>query len=193
MLADIIFDIDGVLLKKKEHDFKVFAENSKINYAQAEKVFKEVFFECSIGERDLKEVITPLLINWGWEASVEEFLEKWFESDFEVNEKLLEKTQELNRRGHRLHVASNQEKHRAQFLAERLLNQMDLEKSFMSWEMGVDKSNARFFERIIDGLKNDPEKIYFFDDNLAYVKVARKTGIQAVLFEKTEDVEKFVK
>lgn len=189
MLPYIIFDIDGVLLKKQEEKPKRFARKLKINYALAEKTFEEVFFECSIGRKDLKDIISPRLTSWGWQGSADEFLNAWFDEDFQPNEDLLSMIDLLRKSEYKIFIASNQEKYRAEYLKERLFALGYFQESFMSWEMGVDKSSVTFFEKVINKLNKTPEAICFFDDNPQYVEVALKTGINAAVFRGVTDLQ----
>ncbi len=53
----------------------------------------------------------------------------------------------------------------------------------LSFEMGVDKPHLRAFEMLIKKLGMPPAEIVFIDDNPENIEAAKKTGIDAVLFE----------
>lgn len=77
------------------------------------------------------------------------------------------------------------------FLSQ-ILKENDLEKLFdtiiISSEIGAAKPDPLFFEKTFEILKESPNNLLFFDDNLANVKAAQKLGIEAQLFKNIEDV-----
>jgi putative hydrolase of the HAD superfamily len=61
-----------------------------------------------IGKADLKEVVRPFLKEWGWEKSVEDFLDYWFKSEHKIDEELVDYIQELRKKGVNCYLVTNQ-------------------------------------------------------------------------------------
>lgn len=53
----------------------------------------------------------------------------------------------------------------------------------LSYEIGVDKPQLKAFKILIDQLGMPPAEIVFIDDNPENIEAAKKTGIDAILFE----------
>ena len=51
-------------------------------------------------------------------------------------------------------------------------------------ELGIAKSDPRFYESALDKLKLRPHEAIFVDDTQQYLCVAAKLGVKAVLFDK---------
>ncbi len=75
MIKAVIFDVDGVLIdltiEKAKNQFK---RDWGITPEQTEHFFGNEFVACLQGKADLKEVISPYLIEWGWNDYTNVFL-----------------------------------------------------------------------------------------------------------------------
>src|SRR5450432_1293608 len=111
MLKTMLFDVDGVLVVNEkpflyhlEHDYGISRETIR-------PFFKNIFANLLIGHLDLKEVLAPHLQEWGWQRSVDEFLQYWFVSECTIDETLVEYVQQLRQKGIPCYLATNQEQY----------------------------------------------------------------------------------
>lgn len=187
MIKTILFDADGVLINAE-----MFSRQLEKQYGiPAERLnpfFAEKFVDCLVGKADLKEVIEPYMKEWGWQGTVDELTDFWFTVEHKVDEQLIAYIQQLRQQGIACYVATNQEKHRAEYM----LNDMGFGESFdgvfASAHLGEKKPSLAFFERILAKLSiTDPTEVLFWDDTPASIEAARQVGIQAEQYIGFED------
>lgn len=177
-----LFDADGVVTSPKmfsvdlEKDFGIKPEVLK-------PFFHGPFQSCLIGNADLRTVIKPHLAQWGWSGNVDTFLEYWFTSENEVNQKAIELVSDLRKRGTRCYIATNQEAYRARYMRERMHFDALFDGIFSSADLGCKKPSHQFFENLLGRI--DPhgdiprEEIVFWDDKTENIEAAREVGIRA--------------
>ena len=193
----ILFDVDGVLIRpphfyNKELELKGYkgAEESLNTY------YSESNHLPSIeGRVDSKESITPYLRNFGWEHSADEY----FEQQFGFERKYLDRdvmliVDKLRTQGVKCYLATDQEKHRAQYLLESMNFKTIFNAHFISCLIGSRKCHNSFWEYVIRELKAahvsiEPDEIMFFDDIQGNIDTALKFGIKAKLFESVSQFE----
>ncbi|MGI8419619.1 MAG: hypothetical protein ACR2LN_03155 [Candidatus Levyibacteriota bacterium] len=110
MIKALIFDVDGVLIDLTLEQVKNQLERDwGITPEQTEPFFAKEFVDCLKGQADLKEAITPYLKKWGWNDSINAYLDYWFESQKNINKQLIAEIQLLKKKGYKMYVATNQE------------------------------------------------------------------------------------
>lgn len=87
MIKSILFDADGVLINSERFSVHL-ARDYGIEADKTLPFFQGAFKACIVGNADLKEVIRPYLKEWGWEKSVDEFLDYWFKVEHKIDEVL---------------------------------------------------------------------------------------------------------
>jgi len=184
----ILFDADGVTLKKgTEYFSEKFAREYDAPLDEITEFFKHEFRECQTGKRDLKKELEERLPKWGWDKSVDEFLEYWFESDVHIDEKVIGKIRELRAQGVICCLATDQEKYRAQYLHDRLGN--EFEHLFFSYELGHTKNEQGFFMEAAHQLDVEPKDMRYWDDDKKNIEVAKELGIDARFFKTIDDLD----
>ncbi|NTU82493.1 MAG: hypothetical protein HGA45_24505 [Chloroflexales bacterium] len=68
-----------------------------------------------MGKADLAEVLPPFLKQWGWQASVDQFIETWLKADHVVDARIVHAIQSLRRNGIICCLATSQERYRAEY------------------------------------------------------------------------------
>jgi hypothetical protein len=76
-IQSVIFDVDGVLVfpdRFAEH----LTQEHQITQDATQGFFQGKFHNWLLGSADLTELLPPLLKEWGWQGSAEEFMRLWF-------------------------------------------------------------------------------------------------------------------
>ncbi len=191
----ILFDIDGILITGEKKLFSHrLAEEQNIPLEKVNEFFDKDFRECSFGRADLKEKIAPYLIKWNWKGSVEDFLKYWFESESvknkDINKEILDKIEKLRENGIKCYIASRQEKYRMKYLSDTMGLKNYFDGIFCTCDIGYDKSEPEFFQKILKELNFKPEEVIFFDDREKNIEIAKSLGIESHLCDDINSLEK---
>ncbi len=187
----ILFDVDGVLIKlphffSKELELKGYenAEGCLNAYYDGYKHLSN-----NEGAGDHKEQILPYLKEFGWEYSADEYLKQQFAFEHGyLDGDMIGIVDNLRLQGVKCCLATDQEKHRAQYLLESMNFGTVFDAHFISCFIGGRKCHDRFWEYVVNELKNspvsfEPVEIAFFDDDQNNIETASKFGVKAFLFE----------
>jgi putative hydrolase of the HAD superfamily len=194
-LKCVLFDADGVVINSEmfsvQYQQKYGVEGDKML-----PFFKGEFQDCLTGEADLAEIVKPWLAKWKWDGSVEEFLQFWFRSEHKVDERVVAAIKELRSRGIKCYLATNQEKHRTQYMKEQMGFGQLFDKVYSSAEIGYRKPTPEFFEFVLDEVKSQhgikPEEVMFFDDSAENIAAAKGLGINAYQYENYDQFAKLL-
>lgn len=196
MLKAIIFDADGVLLLSKhggKRFSQFFSEKFKLPIETMAPFFQNEFIDCLIGKKDLKEELPKQMEAWKWKKSVEELLEFWFTEESKINKPLIKLLPALKKKGLKLYLGTNNEKHRTKYLLEEIGLNKHLHKAYASYAVGHKKPAKEFFEHIINDLKLPPNQILFIDDDQKNVAAAKQSGMNAEFYKDFESFKKDLK
>jgi putative hydrolase of the HAD superfamily len=186
----ILFDADGVVLKKLDEYFSVrFAREHGAPLEEVTEFFKTTYRECQLGKADLKEELDKVLPSWGWTKSTDEFLEYWLVPEMVVDKEVMKKVAEYRSKGIKCYLATDQEKYRADYIRRRLDLSNQFDDLFFSYELDASKDESKFFEHIIDRLDLPAAEIAYRDDDKKNVKVAKELGIEAKFYERISDLD----
>jgi putative hydrolase of the HAD superfamily len=175
----LLLDADGVVLKKGEFFSEKFSREHNVPIEEVMKFFKVPFGACQEGTKDLKEVLVPYLNQWGWQGTVEDFLEYWFE-DVVVDPEFISQIQEYREKGIMCYLASNNEHYRSREIESVLGNMLD--GYFFSADLKIKKESPAYFELILEKLGLSASEVGFVDNEEKNVESAREAGIQAEIF-----------
>jgi putative hydrolase of the HAD superfamily len=186
-MKTFVFDADGVICIGGS--FSVFLEREhQIPRERLMPFFTGPFRECVLGRRDLKEVITPYAIEWGWRSSVEELLALWFQCEHVICMEALECVRSLRKKGHVCVLGTNQEKYRTDYLRRVMRLAAEFDQVFASCELGAAKPSTDFFLGIQDHLNVPSYGLCLVDDSERNVAAARIIGWRGVWYRGPRDV-----
>lgn len=190
MIKVILFDADGVMVNGERFS-TALERDYGISKDFTLPFFNGPFQECLVGEADLKELIAPYLLTWGWDKGVDTFLEYWFTIEHKLNDELIAHIQELRKQGVLCFLATNNEKYRFQYMLENMGFSQSLDKAYASSSLGSKKPDHNFFLKILNELENiEKDEIFFTDDDLDNVNSAKEFGINAEMYTSFEDFKK---
>jgi putative hydrolase of the HAD superfamily len=194
-----LFDADGVLVIPESYGANYAMKKAGLDPSVLVELFHGQFKECSAGKMDLKDILAPLLVKWGYPHTIEEFLNDWFTHEHVYHQALIEYIQTLREDGYLCYLATDQEKYRAQFMIHTMQICSYVDGAYFSHAVGATKSDVEFYNFIHRDLEArwgrvDLSDIFFIDDDEKNVQLARSCGIDAVLYEnQTQTIEEIQK
>jgi FMN phosphatase YigB (HAD superfamily) len=193
----ILFDADGVLTLPEDVFTVVYAKSHGLDTEPFEQFFRNEWQAIVTGKKDLKESISENPGLWRWNGSPEELLDYWFKTEDVRNEELLQLIGELKAQGMPCYLATDQENYRGEYMKNVMFNER-FDGYFISAELGMSKTDPKFFELIISNLQRKipdlkPADILFFDDSQSKVDTASSVGINGQLYTSIDQVKKLRK
>lgn len=162
--------------KHLEDDFGIKQE-------QTSEFFTGVFNECLEGRADLKTEVAPFLPKWGWDKGVDSFLEYWFKAEHVIDDRLIALIQKLRSEGHKCYVATNQERHRTNYMRNQMGFGEYFDDVYSSADLGSKKPAAAFYENLLKKIGSpELEDTWFFDDTPKNIDGAKAVGLNAELY-----------
>ncbi len=189
MIKAILFDADGVAIKKHPYFSEVFASEHNIPFEKVNPFFKNHLKDIQTGKADLKIEFAPFFKEWGIDVSIDEYLKQWHEFEGVPNEEVLHFVDSLRARGVKCYLATDQDKYRAEYMDTVMGFKNRFDGSFYSCDVGYRKSDAEFFAFIIEKLKLTPADIMYWDDDAENVEVSKKVGVDGKLYENIDDLK----
>lgn len=186
MVKAILFDADGVLTLPEEMFSIMYSKSHGLDPMPFENFFKTEWQDFVMGNRDLKEHIRNNPSLWQWDGTPEELLELWFKSEDIRNNEMIDLVERVRNSGTPCYLATEQEKYRGEYMKNVMFKDL-FDGYFVTAELGLKKSDLRFFDKIIEilnknGLNVKANEVLFFDDSQSKVDAARTIGINAHLF-----------
>ena len=183
MIKAILFDLDGVVIVTKKRFSERASEEMGIPLEEILHFLMNEFRECSFGRADLKEVIKPFLIKWGYKGSVDNFLTYWFKSDVNTDKRVLEIVDSLRNKDIKCYIATRQEKYKKDYLLNEVGLKNNFDGIFCTCDIGYDKWQEEYWKYVIKELKIKPEEIMFFCDSKKNIESANAFGVNAYFYD----------
>jgi putative hydrolase of the HAD superfamily len=192
MISSLIFDADGVLINGKTFSERL-ARDYNVDKEKEKEFFTTKFQECLVGKADLRESVAPYLVSFGWKGTVGEFLNYWFSEEYELNKELIDYIGKLRKSGKYVVVATNQEKHRTQYMLDHMGLANVFDKIYSSAHLGLKKPAVEFFAHVVSDMKADKDEALFWDDDQRNIDGAKEYGIHAELYTDFDSFTKTMK
>lgn len=177
-----MLDVDGVLLRGRPADGLPWATGLEADLGVSPAALHQAFFavhwaEIVVGRAGLMERLRPALAGIAPGVSAERLVAYWFAQDSRVDEGVLADVAALRARGIAVHLATNQEHLRAEWLRERFAGLVDGVQ--YSACLGAKKPDRAFFALAAAAVGVPAEQLVLVDDTAANVAAARAAGWQA--------------
>ena len=188
-IESILLDADGVV-QMPAPEWREQLEKLAGNVNRADQFMSEIFDAertCITGHQNFATALQTVMQRWQCNADVEEVLDLW--TMIEPNAAVLQMVGELRDQGHRVYLATNQHKHRANYMAKVLGYDEMFDGAIYSCDLGVAKPERAYFIELIERLGLKSTTSLFIDDKDANVAVARQVGLHAEQFHLMEGVE----
>lgn len=185
----ILFDADGVVLKKQPYFSLEIARENDVPYEEIEPFYKNELRLCQTGKADIKEELAKYLPKWKWQGSADDFLHRWFTTDVHVDAEVLAVVDAARARGIHCFLASDQEKYRGEYIRTTAGLGKHFDGTFFSYEVGHQKSDPHFFHKVLATLGLAPAEVQYWDDDQKNVDVAKGLGIDARFYTDLNDLK----
>ena len=179
----VLFDADGVIQRAPADLQSHLAHMLGAAPAEREACMADYFAAeapCLTGAADFAEALAPVLAKWKTTSDLAAVLAAW--QVIEVDHSILALIADLRRSGVYCALASNQERHRAGHMSERLAYREVFDREFYSCHLGHIKPSPAYFREIVRLAVLDPDRTLFIDDRIDNVEAAWQAGLQATQF-----------
>jgi putative hydrolase of the HAD superfamily len=183
----LIFDLDGVIITYKRNFAETYSAEFGVDITKIYEFFANDYHDCAIGQASLRDKIEKYVSLWGWPGNAESLIQYWFDSQSEVDIRLLDIISSARQSGHKCYVASDQDATRSEYVRKLVNIDVAFDGSFFSCDLGSTKTEAAFFERVLGELGCAPADVHFWDDNPKNVAAAKQAGIRAEVYNSFDD------
>lgn len=184
----ILLDFDGVISPGRYFS-DIYAEQHGIDAQSMMPFFEHDKKQANIGNVDTKVLLAPYLQQWNWNKSVEAFMQYWFESDADIDNRIKEWAQSMRSNEHKIYLATDQEHYRADYIWNTQQLNTWLDGKFISHEIGFEKSSPEFFQHVITTLNAQPSSITLIDDSESKVQAAQQAGLHTIHYKSIASIE----
>lgn len=182
-------DVDGVLLDPSRGGRGSWKEELRARHGIDPAALNTAFFapfwqDIIVGRIPIEPALAMALEQLGIKVDLEDVLTCWFESDFHLNQDVVDQINRWIDEGLPVVLATNQEHRRASYLAERLGKLFAVRSVLYSAELGFVKDDARFFAAadVRLGIRRQATAMVLLDDDSRNVDAARRFGWLSVRF-----------
>lgn len=184
----IVWDFDGVLNKNIVDRRFIWQDGFEDEFGHSVETFSEMIFndkfaEILIGQMNLLDAVADWAGTVGYQGDLRNVLEFWFQTDYNLDAKMLGWLAASKRSNLRNVMGTNNEPMRTQFIAEDLGFADRVDRIFASGLMGVAKPDEAFFDMVSDELAVEPDEMLLIDDSPENIEAAEACGWQVHWFD----------
>lgn len=173
----LMLDVDGVLVTDRSDAFAHDAALDRAIEGARSLLSGDDWQNLLAGRADLLELLTSRLPAG---SDPRPLLDYWFASETHVDPAVLAGVQRVRAGGMRVYLATNQEHHRARYLADVLGLLAHVDGIVYSAALGCRKPSPEYFAAAAAKVGAQSRDIVFIDDNAANVDAARVAGWRAI-------------
>lgn len=180
-IGHLLFDADGVL-QHGPHSWTAAVEPYLGD--RAEEFLQQLWRDerpSVVGQGDFLVALRRVLAAYGVEESAEMVFEDVWQRILPVPE-TISLTRSLKRAGYGVHLATNQNRHRGEYLRNVLGYDSLFDVSCYSHDLGVAKPDPAFFVEASRRIGAPPAEIVLVDDSPTNVEAARSVGLAGILW-----------
>ena len=185
MVRHVLLDADGVLQRGAAGFLERLQQH--LGDAAVEILVRDLPPDGPVlrGEGEVVPLLAAALLERGSDADAETlFREVWLA--IEVLPESLALARALRAGGWSVHLATNQDRGRAEHMKAELGYDEVFDTCFYSCDLGCAKPSAAFFDRVVDALDAEPREVLLVDDSQENVDGARAAGLLAERWEVDE-------
>lgn len=200
-IKQLLFDLGEVLVnlsrEKSVNAFQALGAEIADDIVPASWSFGGVFGDLETGRIDERKFYDELNRCLRINASDEQLRDAWNALLQDIPLYKLQLLREL-RKDFRVYMASNTNRLHIDYTRDRLFRDEGgtiddyFDKLYLSYEMGVSKPEAAFFEYIIKDAGIKPEETLYFDDSPANIEAAWRMGFRVCPVSPLDDLDKLV-
>lgn len=185
----VLFDADGVVQRTKPGWLDEVGRLCG-NPEDVENFIQDVFKAeepCLLGEGDFEASLSSVLQKWDSPVSIGEALRIWTMID--PDDAVLGLIRAIRTNGTCVALATNQQRHRADFMLNVLGYTDEFDHILCSCFIGHAKPSVEYFRTSVELLGLPAEKMLFIDDHDKNVESARVAGLQSQRFHLDDGLE----
>jgi len=182
-ITSILFDADGVIQRSPAFDGRIREAFGHPPH-DLDTCVADIFaaeLPTLVGGLDYAEALPRVFAKWNASCDSATFLRIWH--TIFPDPSIVELVRSLRDGGYYCALASNQERHRALHMSEKLGYAHLFHDEFYSYELGHAKPSVAYFQAILGRTGLDSGRTLFIDDREDNVMAARSVGITAIEFE----------
>jgi putative hydrolase of the HAD superfamily len=188
----LMIDVDGVLVRPPaagRWDVEL-GRDLDVDPDVLQREFFDPHFQTILrGDADLIEVLGEVLPSLGTPVSPRTLVDYWFTHDAHLDGQLVSELRRIRSTGIEVHLATDQEHRRAEFLWITCGLREQFDGMHYSAALGHTKPTAEFFESITGRVGAAGHEILFVDDRLVNVRAARTAGWAAIHWTSPASIE----
>ena len=180
----IAWDFDGVLNNNIENGRFVWSRTFERDLGLPLADFHTYLFhgrfqQAMVGDADLKDLISDWLKTHDTAHSADDILDYWFARDALTDAQMLSCLKQVNIRGRRNIIATNNEVYRANYIEHDMGFSQHVDQIFAAGRMRIAKPSLDYFKHIEQALRLPPSAFLLIDDMAENIDAAWQAGWKA--------------
>lgn len=179
---NIIFDLNGVIIKGKAKDVLDKLNLTKEEYNELVKFFDN-WNTLDIDEETTEEKFDSYNFSNDIVTKYKDRLLKYYElRDYNMN--LINLIKDLKKKNNKVYVLSDNNKDASNYYKNIL---KDIDGYVFSYEYKTVKQDGKLFDIFLDKYNLDPKTCYFIDNTKENIEVANSKGINGILYKDNDN------
>ncbi len=193
MIKNIIFDLSEVIISGYRGTEQVIEKNTNIPAAdflrrKMQKEVSQVYLDTMRGKYSEEEYFTYLFEGMKWDLSMD-LVKKLVRQNLNVPVEGTMKIIQKLKGKYQLILLSDHVKEWMEYIFENNKDLNIFEKQYFSYEYGLLKSDKGCFDYILKDRNIKASETIFIDDYDVNIEMAKKSGIEGILFTNAEKLE----